>query len=337
MDNWQFKQYNLDSYHIDIVGYISPKNTSEESTHEGTEKTSSMWSELSQEQKDYYNLQRAGFRAKSKIRRTIIKYNMRYMWTLTFATKHFKDGNGNLKDAGNLDDVWKVWKAFIKRCKRKGLEFPYIVVLEVQEKREKKYNEKVYHFHFCTSTFIYHSHKVAAKFAKAQKKKDKAATPIDVSINMADLWGHGYVYATNFKDDTKQAAAAYLTKYVTKAFEEIEGKGVNRYRISQGLPVEGHVREESQEVEMDEVVYQMAKDRNCFWRKSYHCIDGGQTEILIYTIFPRSKKKKQLVPEKQKTKKRWKSLEKSAHIKTNSEGEKKKCQSTIKYLQLKAF
>lgn len=329
MDNWQFKQYDLDSKHIDIVGYIPPKkNNSNDKDNMIGEKKPSMWSELSQEQKDYYNRQRSGFRMKSKIRRSIIKHGMRFMWTLTFKAKYIHDGNGNIKDTGDLNDVWKLWKAFLKRCSRKGLDFPYIVVIEVQEKRLSKYGEKVYHFHFCTSTFIYHSKKVA---------EENGA--VDSSINMLDLWGHGHVFATTFKSDTKQAAAAYLTKYVTKSFEEIEEKGARRYRISKGLNVESTLREETSELEMNQIVADLAAKKKCLWEKGYYCIDGGQTEILVYTIFPFShkKKKNQLDQNNPKSKKRWKSLEKSVPIKQNSKEEKEKCQSTIKYLQLKAF
>ena len=152
---WQVKQYNLDSHHIDLVGWIPPKTNASDRLPPSSTKLQSLWSTLTQEQKDFYNRQRAGYRMKSKIRRSIIAHNMRYMWTLTFKKKYITDGNGKTKDAGNLSDIWKIWKAFLKRCSRKGLEFPYIVTIEMSEKRKAKYNEEVYHFHFCTNTFIH--------------------------------------------------------------------------------------------------------------------------------------------------------------------------------------
>lgn len=344
MDTWKFKQYDLDSHHIDIVGYIpSKKNTSKDDQNSNSsnnlQEKPSLWSELSQEQRDYYNRQRSGFRTKSKVRRSIIKYNMRYMWTLTFKSKIITDKKGNVKDAGDVKDVWKIWNAFLKRCSRKGLTFKYIVVLEVQEKRLKKYGEKVYHFHFCTNKFIHHSKKTAHKFYKYTKATDEK---VDLSINMSDLWGHGFVYATSFKNDTKMSAAGYLTKYVTKSFEEIEEKGVQRYRISEGLTVESYEREETMEIEMDAVVEKLAREKNCFHKKEYHLIDG-HNEILVYTICPKSKKKKNaslqgVDQQKPITKKRWKSLENRDNIKlSNGKGEKEKCQSTLNSLQIKLF
>lgn len=323
---WTVKQYNLDSHHVDLVAWIPPKTDPYDRLPASSSKQQSLWSTLTQEQKDYYNRQRAGYRMKSKIRRSIIAHNMRYMWTLTFKNKFIKDGNGNVKDTGDLSDIWKIWKAFLKRCHRKGLEFPYIVTIEMSEKRKEKYNEEVYHFHFCTNVFIHFNQKTARKFGAD-----------NVSLNMSDLWGHGYVYATNFKGDTKSAAANYLTKYVTKSFEEIEQKGARRYHISQGLNVDGFIIDQTEEIELDEYVYNMAKKKNCFFKKSYHCIDGGETEILVYTIFPKTKKKKKEQPLKEKKKKRWKSLEKSVPIKKIPEEEKEKCLYTHKALQLKLF
>lgn len=283
MDNWEFKKYDLDMKHVDIVGYIPrPTKAELEKMPRSSEKMQSDWALLTQEQKDFYNRQRAGYRTKSKIRRSIIKHNLRYMWTLTFRTKQFKDGRGQMKDAGNLSDIWKVWRAFLQRCRDKDVHFRYIVTVELHEKRLAKYGERVYHFHFATDTFIHHSQKTAKKYGAK-----------DLSKNMLDLWGYGFVYATNFMGSSKAAMANYLTKYVTKAFEEIEQKGVQRYRISEGLNVESElITDIHSEIEMDAYVFELAKRKNCFFKKSYDCLEGGDIEILIYTIFPKTKKNK---------------------------------------------
>lgn len=286
---WEFKQYTLDQSHYDIVGYIPREQLQENEHHSNAEQKQSEWSKLTQEDKDFFNRQRAGYRMKSKIRRSIIKHDLKYMWTLTFRTQMIQDGKGKWKDMSNLSDVWSIWTAFIKRCHRKELYFRYIVIVEVQEKRLQKYGEKVYHFHFATDTFIHHSRSTAEK----AKMKYKEYQDIDVSINMMDIWGHGHCWATNFSGNSKISCANYLTKYITKAFGEITQKGVRRYRISEGLEVDGIIVEDiNTESAMDEYVFKLAKKKNCFFKRQYHCISGGEVEIIIYTIFPKTKNKK---------------------------------------------
>ena len=181
---------------------------------------------MTREQKDAMNKDRSIQRAKTKIRRITQRYNMRYMWTLTFSKKYlqtFNSVNQNVSnyDTGNVDDVWRLWKSFLKRCKDYGLEFNYIVTLEVQEKRLKETGEKVFHFHFITDKRI----PVNRDQAKKSGKK----------YSMSELWTHGFSFVT-FKKSKKKLAHLYVIKYLTKLVDEI-GKGQNRYRIKRGLVI----------------------------------------------------------------------------------------------------
>ena len=181
--------------------------------------------EPSEEQKRQQNIDRALQRAKTKIRRLTQRYNMRYMWTLTFKYKftEVKNRNGSVEtyDTGDFDSAWHLWKMFLKRCKRAGLDFDYICTIEVQEKRLQKYGEKVYHFHFITNE------QIPITWDKARKQGKNYC--------LADLWGHGYCFVSKKKSE-KKLAHLYVIKYVAKLLDEI-GTGRQRYRVKQGLEI----------------------------------------------------------------------------------------------------
>lgn len=182
--------------------------------------------ELPDEEKFQLNQDRAISRAKTKIRRLAQRFNMRYMWTLTFAETSVKtfnrvNGKESLYDTGNYDHVWRLWKSFLKRCSDNALVFDYIVTVEVQEQRYEEKGEKVYHFHFITNKVI------PVNEAKARKSGK--------SFNMQSLWGHGHVFVTK-KKSKKKLVHLYIVKYLAKLIDEM-GSGRQRYRIANGMVV----------------------------------------------------------------------------------------------------
>lgn len=275
------KQYDLDSKHIDIVGVFEfdKKEIDQMNKPIGGGDTNRLkWSELEQEKKDELNKVRSLQRTKSKVRRLVISQNMRYMWTLTFNKKYVLNGNNEEKDTGNLDDVWDIWRAFIKKCKRSGVEFKYIVTVEVQEKRLATYNEKVYHFHFVTDMAL----PVNSKKAKQMK----------LDYNILDLWGYGYVFVSS-SNRGKSFAARYITKYISKMFDEC-GKSTHRYRCSKGMVVPCQKARFKSEVELDIYVVELAKKQNLEMKKEYYEMMGGEIEILVYILTPKPYKNKKL-------------------------------------------
>lgn len=201
-------------YYQDVVDKITEKRNNPILTDKPKLKF-----ERSEEEKKELNKERSIRRTKTKVRRLAQAYNMRYMWTLTFAKTEINI-NGRVYSTGDYDDVWHLWKMFIQRCRRNGLDFDYICTVEVQEERYKKYGDKVYHFHFLTNKNI------PINYEKAKKSGQK--------FNMSSLWGHGFVNVQFQK--SKRKAHLYIVKYVTKLVDEM-GSGKQRYRVKQGLEV----------------------------------------------------------------------------------------------------
>lgn len=268
------KQYDLDMKHVDIVAVydFDKQEIADEYKHIGETKDSNRvkWSELDQEHKDFLNKNRSIQRTKTKVRRLVISQNMRYMWTLTFKHK-FNIVKGIEKDAGNLEDAWAMWSAFIKRCKRAGLNFKYIVTVEMQEKRLQKYGEAVYHFHFVTDQSL--------------AVNEKKAKQMKVDVNISDLWGHGYVFVSS-SIQGKSFAARYITKYITKMFDEI-GKASHRYRCSLGMVIPCDKMRFKSELELDLYVNEIANRQGLEMHKEYYPIMDGNIEVLVYILRPK--------------------------------------------------
>lgn len=271
------KKYDLDGRHIDLVAVIGAEKR--EGEHLGLGSGDSLnrvkWADLDQETKDKYNKERSLQRTKSKVRRLCISQNMSYMWTLTFASKVYHvnvKGEAVKKDAGNLDDVWDAWKAFIKRCKRAGVEFDYIVTVEVQEKRLKEYGELVYHFHFVTNKVM----AVNAETAKDMKRDH----------NIKDLWGHGHVFVSFRKKSQKSAVARYITKYISKMFDECD-KSTHRYRCSKNMVIPCEKMRFETEIEIDLYMNKIANEKNLMLKKEYYPLNNGDIEVLVYILCPK--------------------------------------------------
>lgn len=160
----------------------------------------------------YRNQARA--RAGSMVRKLIKENNLHIMWSLSYGLE-IEDRDIALSD----------FKRFIQRLNYYlGVNIPYIAVIEIQKRRQKRTGKKVLHFHMAIDRFI--------------KKKD-----------LQDIWGHGNVFFTKFKDSgevvsgNKNSVAHYLSKYLKKDMEDnpnIAGKKM--YLSSKGLkrPEKGH-------------------------------------------------------------------------------------------------
>lgn len=186
------------------------------------------------------NLDRAVRRAKTKIRRLAKRYNMQYMWTLTFAKQTTIIVNPVTKkqytyDCSTWEGAWKCFQRFIARCQKAGLKFRYIATAEIQEKRLHKTGEKVYHFHMATDMYIPQNKDMLKKYNFEHKNK------IQYSLN--DFWTFGFTKPTKPKGKKSQGKLSnrycsnYMIKYISKAFEETEIKAKQRYHVSEGMTI----------------------------------------------------------------------------------------------------
>lgn len=201
----------------------------------------------SEEFKKKDNIDRAVRRAKTKIRRTAEKYNLKYMWTMTFAKRETKIHNPQNKktytyDVSEWEDAWKVFALFIKRCRKNGLHFNYIVTAEIQEKRLEEYGEKVYHFHMATDRWIPQNEDMRKKHNRSHSYDER----FDYSFN--DFWTFGFTKGT--KRTGQRLCVNYLVKYITKAFELENVKNKQRYHISNGMNVEFEIIEFADHIEL---------------------------------------------------------------------------------------
>lgn len=155
-------------------------------------------------------------RAKTRVRRLALKYDLGHMWTLTHKDPDFSDLRG----------AWNAWKLFTLRMRRaKLMPDEWIVVPELQQGRVERYGDWVWHFHMVTNRFI-------------EWKR------------FSDTWGRGYCWVSPERDP--EASARYISKYVAKSFEDEEDlsrpvaarrqPGQHRYRAARGMGAEGDSR-----------------------------------------------------------------------------------------------
>jgi hypothetical protein len=188
--------------------------------------------ERSQEQKDKDNLERVVRRSKTKIRRLVKRYNMRYMWTLTISKQTTKLINPRTKkvttyDCSTWEGAWKLFQLFIKRAQKAGLKFNYIATAEIQEERERKFGEKVFHFHMATDLYIPQNQMMLKKYNHSHKKQ------LEHSLN--DFWSFGFTKVTQKKSN--KFCSNYMVKYISKNFETLDLKAKQRYHVSQGMVI----------------------------------------------------------------------------------------------------
>lgn len=188
----------------------------------------------SEQWKEKDNKERAVRRAKTKIRRLAKRYNMQYMWTLTFAKEKTIIVNPVTKkqfvyDCSTWEGAWKVFQRFIARCHKAGLKFRYIATAEIQEKRMEKYEEKVYHFHMATDMYIPQNKQMLKKYNHSKSVEKH----LNYSLN--EFWTFGHTKVT--QKQSNKFCSNYMVKYISKTFEELDLKAKQRYHVSEGMVI----------------------------------------------------------------------------------------------------
>lgn len=180
--------------------------------------------------KEKDNKDRAVRRAKTKIRRLAKRYNMRYMWTLTFRSQTVVEINARTKkktvfDASSWESAWKCFQRFIARCRKVNLKFNYVATAEIQEERKEKTGETVFHFHMATDMYIPQNKSMLKKYNHSHKKQ--------LVYCLNDFWSFGFTKVTQKKSN--KYCSNYMVKYISKCFEDISIKAKQRYHVSEGM------------------------------------------------------------------------------------------------------
>ena len=179
---------------------------------------------------------RSAARSRRQVRRLCNCNSMFYMHTLTFAVDHIKYFQGErqfvlvpLDDQRDRDKVISLWKAFVRKLRRKevskGRDFRYVAVIERhtgKRANDKTIKEGCYHIHFVSDT-LYHKRQ------------------------LQHIWRHGLCNHSDWTVGRKKRdldehdtlpppdnPGAYLSKYIGKDGENVEG-GKKRYWASRNL------------------------------------------------------------------------------------------------------
>ena len=189
-------------------------------------------------------------RARVTLRRYRVEHRLRYMWTLTYA------GSGEHDLARVRRHVEKLIAKVVED--RHGQRFPYIWVAELHA------TEHGIHVHLAVPFFYKH-----AKLMKA--------------------WGRELVWCTDMKKPGEcglvgyRRAAAYLTKYVGKAFGE-SAFGRHRYERAQGFEPESYrVRRWDMDHGQDYAEGVFRAKPAFVWRSdSIECWEGPPCRVLFF-------------------------------------------------------
>lgn len=149
------------------------------------------------------NRRRAVRRSRSRLQDYVVANRLSKMWTLTVAHQEWgRDRAAFLKEVQRFMVKWE---------KLEGKKFPYAYVLELQARG-------MWHAHILVPNEFY------TDFRRLTK-----------------LWGHGRVRfdrSKSFFDGSKRAcrrAAVYLSKYLSKGWDETVPAGQHRYEVAEGF------------------------------------------------------------------------------------------------------
>jgi hypothetical protein len=173
------------------------------------------WSNLSDEERQARNLDRANRRARRQMRHYSVRNKLSVLWTLTFRCQacHGPDRCvcGEKRGPADRATVKRLVNLFLKRLRaRLKRDLPYLYVIE----RGKRGTERL------------HVHLLLAR-----------GVPEEL---LHDAWGHGFV-SLRFRPEgggaREQArrAAAYAAKYVGKALADEDEAWAHSYERSQGF------------------------------------------------------------------------------------------------------
>jgi hypothetical protein len=143
------------------------------------------------------NRARADSRARSQVRRLVIAYDLRSMWTLTFRD-----------EVTNLEAAWKAFTNFIRRARRRWGSFEYVAVAAVQRVRSQRAGVAIWHFHVAVAESQTHD-------------------------EVAELWANGSVRCSAPRDAHR--VAGYLRRNMEEASDDrVCGR---RYRAARGMKI----------------------------------------------------------------------------------------------------
>jgi hypothetical protein len=208
----------------------------------GEEKAHLRLREISPEEKER-NRERSRRRAKNNVRMLCQKNRLNMMWTLTFApppeseaeAEHHRSfgvwrhlNNDAQRDRGEVLAAWNLALTSIrKKMKERKIPFRWVKVLEKHDSEESSPGKRgTYHIHIATDL----------RFPKRE---------------LQEMWGFGEIYFTDFlkndwqnyrKDENSpiirtRDASGYMTKYLSKDFEEAERLGERSWSKSQNMKV----------------------------------------------------------------------------------------------------
>lgn len=161
------------------------------------------------------NRERAARRAKTRVRHLCKVQGLDTLLTLTY--------RANMQDERQ---AWAHLKAFARRMRSALGSFAYVAVPERQKRG-------AIHWHLAV-------HRLPAKMAAANGVKVKAFNVIRAIWRsvVGDLGGNIDVSRRKRQSRKSPArVAAYISKYVSKAFGDGDGDGANRYSASMGVQV----------------------------------------------------------------------------------------------------
>jgi len=166
----------------------------------------SPWMQLPDEVRDRKNAQRASSRAAGELRRYVVANQLTRMWTLTYVDARHE----RRAVVGDVNDWLQRLRDYL------GAPFPAAYVLE------RHPGGHGLHVHVALpATFIPHA-------------------------DMVRLWGHGHVQfsdlnrsvrAVRGRRDQARRLAAYLSKYMAKAWASEHEPGAHRYEVTVGFQV----------------------------------------------------------------------------------------------------
>jgi hypothetical protein len=208
----------------------------------GEEKAHLRIKEISPEEREQ-NRERSRRRAKNNVRMLCQKNRLSMMWTLTFALPPKCEADADhhrsfgvwrhldsdaQRDRGEVLRAWNLALTSIrKKLKGRKIPFKWVKVLEKHDSEESSPEKRgTYHIHIATDL----------RFPKRKLQR---------------MWGFGEIYFTDFLKDDWQTyrrdenspvirardASGYMTKYLSKDFEEAERLGERSWTKSQNMKV----------------------------------------------------------------------------------------------------
>lgn len=203
---------------------------------------------MSAEDRVAQNRARAARRARRAVEDYVVVNECTKMWTLTYAVKCW-DRSECVED---VHDFVRRWREF------EGRPFPYVYVIEEHQDGSFHVHFAVRHDHF-TDFFV-----------------------------LRRLWGHGRVRFDKQRKGrdksrrSKVRLASYMTKYLTKAFDDVSVSGQHSYEVGQGFQPGSEVRYFASFAEASEWVAQKNPRLDLVWFSGDHPDSGVPVPVWCF-------------------------------------------------------